>query len=117
MEGKELNAIYDGASSFPFYMSHSHATVMSHLHDFEPAPNNHWVPGYGLFGQAYFKYQMKTNLGAGIAYSSFKKNHGPPHQHFNPSYDPIEHNEYLQRKGVDIEALRNIHAKGDVVPS
>lgn len=117
MEGKELNAIYNGYSHYPFYMSHSHATGMSHLWDYEPAPTNHAVSGYGLFGNAYFRYQMKTNLDAGIAYTSFKKNHGPPHKHYNPTYDPLDHNEYLQAKGVDVEALRNIHKKGGVVPA
>jgi sulfide:quinone oxidoreductase len=117
MEGKELNAIYDGYSQYTFYMSHSHATGMSHTWDYEPTPQNHWSSGYGLFGAAYFKYQMKTHLSAGVAYTSFKKNHGPPHTHFNPSYDPLEHNEYLQQKGVDVEALRNIHNKGGVVPA
>jgi len=117
MEGKELNAVYNGYSCFPFYMSHSHASVFSHLWDYEPTANNHWISGYGLFGNAYFKYQNKTNLGACVDYTSFKKNHGPPHKHFNPMYDPLEHNEYLQGKGVDVEALRNIHKKGDVVPT
>jgi len=109
MEGKEVNAVYDGASEFVLYMSHSHATNFSHLWDYVPAAKNHWISGYGLFGRAYFNYQMKTNLSAGLAYTSFKKDHGPPHGYFNPIYDPIEHNEYLQQKGVDIEALRNHH--------
>lgn len=117
MEGRECNAVYNGYSYYPFYMSYSHATCMSHTWDFEPAPNNHWVSGYGLFGAGYFNYQMGNNLKAGIAYTSFKKNHGPPHQHFNASYDPLEHNEYLQEKGVDVEALRNHHKKGGVVPA
>lgn len=53
MEGRELNAIYDGYSYFPFYMAPEHATCMSHLHDYEPAPANHWVSGYGVFGSVY----------------------------------------------------------------
>ena len=55
---------------------------------------------------------MKANLKQGQAYSSFKKTHGPPHEHFNASYDPLEANEYLIKKGVDVEELRNIHKKG-----
>jgi len=56
MAGKECNAIYNGYSYFPFYMSPAHATCMSHTWDFEPAQNNHWVSGYGLFGSRYFSY-------------------------------------------------------------
>jgi hypothetical protein len=29
-------------------------------------------------------------------------------------YDPLEANEYLLEKKVDIEALKAVHAKGDV---
>jgi hypothetical protein len=49
---------------------------------------------------------MKANLNAGAAYSSFKKDHGPPHKHYNKQFDPLEHNEYLIEKGVDIEAMK-----------
>jgi len=98
-------------------MSPGHATCMSHLHDYEPAPNNHWISGYGLFGQRYFNWQQGANVKDGLSYSSLDKNHGPPHKHFNARYDPLEHNEYLQAKGVDVEALRSIHQKGDVVSS
>ena len=52
---------------------------------------------------------MKDNLNAGKAYSSFKKNNGPPHTNWNASFDPIECNEYLLRTGVDIEALRSTY--------
>jgi len=109
--------VYDGYSSYPFYMSYSHATVMSHTWDYEPTPQNHWCPGYGLFGAAYFKYQMGANLKEGVAMTNMDKNHGPPHKHFNAMYDPLEHNEYLQQKGVDVEALRNHHKKVEVVPA
>lgn len=112
MEGQECNAVYDGYTYMPFYMSHSHATCFQHLYDYEAAPKNHWVPQYGLFAKRYFTYQMGANLKQGEKYTSFKKTHGPPHEHFNASYDPLEHNEYLLRKGVDIEALKNHHKKG-----
>lgn len=56
MAGQECNGIYDGFSYFPFHMGPEHATCFSHLHDYEPAPNNHWVPGYGLFGSRYFSW-------------------------------------------------------------
>lgn len=58
---------------------------------------------------------MNKNIKDGIWYGSLDKDHGPPHKHYNNSYDPLEHNEYLQAKNVNVEALRSIHKKGDVV--
>jgi len=109
MDGRELNAIYNGYTYMPFYLSHSNANCFQHLYDYEPAKNNHWVPNYGLFSQAYFTRQIKQNLALGKAYTSFNKNHGPPHNHYNQQFDPLESNEYLIEKGVDVEALRSIH--------
>ena len=40
-------------------------------------------------------------------FSSFKKTHGPPHYSFSASYDPLEKNEYLLSKDVDIKALKS----------
>ena len=57
---------------------------------------------------------MGTQLKAGVDYQSFNKTMGPPYNHFNPIYDPIEHNEYLLEKGVDIEALRLTHGGNSV---
>ena len=114
MDGKELNGVYDGYSYMPFYLSHSNASNFQHLWDYEPAPNNHWVPQYGLFSKWYFGNQMKGNLKVGEKYTSFKKTHGPPHEHFNKRFDPLEHNEYLQEKGVDVEALRSIHGVKEI---
>lgn len=45
---------------------------------------------------------------------SMDKNHGPPYKRFSQTFDELEHNEYLQEKKVDVEALRSIHAKGEV---
>jgi hypothetical protein len=117
MEGQELNGIYDGYSYMPFYLSHSHASCFQHTWDYEAAPKNHWVPNYGLFAKWYFGRQMNANLGCGTAYSSFKKDHGPPHKHYSALYDPLDKNEYLMSKGVNIEALRNAHPKREVVHS
>jgi hypothetical protein len=39
-------------------------------------------------------------------YSSFKKTHGPPYYQFNKRYGPIEHDAYLQSKGVPVSSLR-----------
>ena len=54
---------------------------------------------------------MKANLSVSSNYTGIHKDHGPPHRHFNATYDPIDKNEYLLERGVDIEALRNVHAK------
>jgi len=115
MEGTALNAIYDGYTYWPFYLSHSHANCFQHTWDYEPAAKNHWVPSYGLFAAQYFKYQMSSNLKANLAYAGLTKNHGPPYGNFNPVFDPLDKNEYLASRGVDVEALRNIHAKGGAV--
>jgi len=109
MEGQELNAVYDGYSYMPMYMSHSHSTAFEHTYGYEPTAKNHSISGYGLFGAIHFKRQMGKQLAAGVSYSSFNKTCGPPYNHFNPVYDPIEHNEYLLEKGVDIDALRLAH--------
>lgn len=57
---------------------------------------------------------MKANYGCNEAYSSLKKDHGPPHKHFNKLFDPLDKNEYLLNKGIDIEALRNVHGNKHV---
>ena len=111
MADKELNGIYDGYSFMPFYTSHSTANCFEHLYDFEPAPKNHWVPNYGLLSEFYFKQSIKHNLSAGKNYSSFKKNHGPPHTYFNKQFDPLEANEFLLDRKVDVEKLRLQHQK------
>ena len=98
----------------PFYRSHSNATCLQHLWNYEPTSMNHWVPSYGQFSSFYFSRQMTENLNQGIKYTSFKQTHGPPYEHFNPTYDPLECNEYLLEKGVDIDALKNVHKKGGV---
>jgi hypothetical protein len=48
---------------------------------------------------------LKANYKEGKKYNSFNKDHGPPHWRISARYDPIEKNEYLLSKGVDIEAL------------
>lgn len=81
-----------------------------HLWDFEPAPYNHWVPAHGLFATAYASWAMGANSKMGEKLSAMDKNSGPPHFHYSASYDPIDKNEYLIRKGVDTEELASIHA-------
>jgi hypothetical protein len=49
---------------------------------------------------------MSQQMKMGEKYSSFKKTVGPPNYQFNPRYDPIEHNEYLQKKGIPVEEVK-----------
>jgi len=44
-----------------------------------------------------------------IAYGSFKKDHGPPYGYWPQTFDELDHNQYLQSRKVDVEALRNHH--------
>lgn len=106
MEGKELNAIYDGYTFLPLFLGHSYATSFSHTYDFEPHFRNHFVPHHGIFSKIYFGRMLKSTLAADEKYSSFKKTHGPPYYHFNPRYMPLEHNDYLLKKGVDLDQVR-----------
>lgn len=39
-------------------------------------------------------------------YASFKKTVGPPHYHYVGGYDPLDKNEYLLAKGVNVEAIK-----------
>ena len=99
----------------PLYLGHSYATSFQHTYDYEPHWKNHIVPHYGAFSRAYFGRMLKSCAGAVEKYSSFKKNHGPPHYHYNARYDPAEHNSYLQRKGIPASALRQFPPK-EVIP-
>ncbi len=116
LDGKELNAIYDGYTYMPLVLGHSYATCFQHLHDFEPHWKNHFVPHYGLFSRYYFGRMIKSGLAQGTKYSSFKKNVGPPHYQFNPRYVPLEHNEYLQGKGVGLDEVKMFEPKVHVEP-
>jgi hypothetical protein len=111
LEGKELNAIYDGYTFMPLFLGHSYATSFQHYYDFEPHWKNHVVPHYGLFSRAYFGRMLKSMQGEGEKYSSFKKSHGPPNYQWNPRYDSLEHNEYLQKKGVNLNEVRQFPPK------
>lgn len=97
----------------PFYLSHSHLVGFSHTWGYEPTATNHAVPSYGLFSRLYYAKMTGDLHNADKKLTSFNADHGPPHRHYNPLYDPLEHNEYLVAKGVDIAALKAIHAKGD----
>lgn len=106
LEGKELSAVYDGYTYLPFYLSHSNMSCFQHLWDFEPAPNNHWVPNYGLYSNLYRQYAMKANMSSTDKFAGMTKNVGPPHWHFSAGYDPLDKNEYLLAKGADIDAIK-----------
>lgn len=110
--------MYDGYTYMPFYLSHSHMVGFSHTYDYEPTATNHAVPSYGLFSRLYYA-KMTGDLHKGDQkFSSFTPDHGPPHHHYNALYDPLEHNEYLLSKGVDVAGLKALHGgKGDPVPA
>jgi len=91
----------------PLLLGHSYSTSFTHLHDYEPAPLNHIVPHYGLFSYGYFPKMMSQGLRADEKLYSNKKNHGPPHYHFPAKYDPLSHNEFLQKHGVDLSEVRH----------
>lgn len=57
---------------------------------------------------------IKSMQGQGEKYSSFKKNHGPPYYQFNPRYMPLEHNDYLQKKGINLSEVRMFEPKSQV---
>lgn len=107
IEGKDVNAVYDGFSYQPLLLGINYATCFQHLHDYEPAAKNHWVPHYGVFSNRYFNYMMKAELTSSVAYTSFKKDHGPPYQKFAAEYDELENNEYLKARNVTPEEVRH----------
>ena len=102
LEGKDCNAIYDGYQYMHLYSGTIYSMGFSHLHDFEPAPTNDSVPHYGVFGWLYGHYAVYDQSSLGASYTSFNKNHGPPHWHYPARYDELEHNEYLQNRQIDV---------------
>lgn len=111
LDGKEINAIYNGYTFMPLFLGHSYATSFQHYHDFEPHWKNHIVPHYGIFSRAYFGRVLKSMLGAEEKYSSFKKNNGPPFYHFNARYPPLEHESFLARRGIPAASMRMFEPK------
>ena len=98
LHGKECNAIYDGYTYWPYLNGLRYGSSFSHLHDFEPAPMNHCVPPYGLFGTIYMRRHMKSTTAVATKYAGLKKDHGPPHFRYSALYDDLENNEYLNKK-------------------
>lgn len=117
LDGKELNAIYDGYQFMPLYLGHSYCTSFAHHHDFEPAARNHFVPHYGVFSNMYFKRHTKDSQAAAEKYTSFKKNNGPPHWKFSARYMPVANNDYLNSKGVKREDVEKFAPKVRVEPA
>lgn len=78
-------------------------TSFQHYYGNEPHWKNHIVPHYGVFSRFYFDRIVKGAVGLAGKYSGFKKNFGPPHFGYNPKFDDLENNEYLNRKGIDPE--------------
>jgi len=107
LHGREVNGIYDGYSFMPMLLGHSYATNFQHLHDFEPATMNHYVPHHGIFSRVYFDRMLKGELGTVEKYGSFKKNHGPPYTHFAKEYDALEHNEFLKEHQIEPSEVRH----------
>ncbi len=69
------------------------------------------IPHYGMFSRLYFDYLHKSLLSSSGKYTGFKKNHGPPHHHFNPKFMPLEENDYLKRKGISLSEVRMFEPK------
>ena len=111
MEGKDLNAIYDGYTFMPFLMGHSYASNFQHYLNYEPHANNHLIPQYGLFARWYFGRVLKSQMQMGEKYTSFKKSHGPPYYQVNPRYKPLEHNEFLQKRDIPLSEVRMFEPK------
>lgn len=105
LHGQEVNAIYDGYTFFPLYLAMTQATSFSHLHNYEPATWNHFVPHHGIFSKQYFGRLHKNMEADAKNYSSYRKNQGPPYWHIANSYDALEHNEYLQRHSIPLESV------------
>lgn len=109
LHGRECNAVYNGYTYMPFYNGTRYGTYFSHLHDFEPSPKNHMIPAYGVFGRIGIGLGMKHAAWTADAYSGMKKTHGPPHKMgwWPAIYDPLEHNQYLNSKGIPAEEARH----------
>ena len=100
LQGKSLNAIYDGYTYLPVVMGQVNSTSFTHLYDYEPHMMNHLVPHHGIFGRAHFKLLTRNLMSTAGKYSGFRKNYGPPYYQYNPRYDEVEDNEYLQKKSI-----------------
>lgn len=107
LHGQEVNAVYDGYTYFPLWTGNMSMTSFAHRHDFEPDTFNHVIPNVGPIARYYRFWQLKSIFGAASKYGSYLKNHGPPYKHFPAEYDELEHNAYLQKHEIPLEAVRH----------
>jgi len=106
LEGKSLNAIYDGYTWMPLLMGQTTSTSFTHLYDYEPHSLNHIIPHHGIFGRLHFRLMCRNLVSTASKYTGFKKSYGPPYWQYNPRYDEVENNEYLERKKISISSLQ-----------
>lgn len=81
-------------------------TSFSHFYNQEPHPRNHMIPHYGLFSKFYFSWYCKIIASDAKKFTSFKQNSGPPFWNYNPWFDALEHNEYLNWNNIDPELTK-----------
>jgi hypothetical protein len=109
MNGEECNHVYDGKSYQVQYLTPCNSTSFSHLHNFEPASNNHSVPHYGVFSR-YHNHQTHTGeVKKTHKFASKDKVVGPPHYRYPEHVYPLEVNDYLVARNILPE---DVHAMG-----
>ena len=106
LQGQEPNGVWDGYSEQVLHLGTRSATVFSHTHDFEPTTWNHWAPHTGPLSALYQRASARSTLNAGIHYLDYKKSHGAPHNSWPETFDELEHNEILQKKGIEADEVR-----------
>lgn len=106
LHGQDLNAIYDGYSFIPLFLATQQMTSFSHFYNHEPHPRNHFCPHFGLFSRFYFDRYKKIVSSGADKFAGFKQNFGPPHYQYNPRFDALEHNEYLNRHRISPDETR-----------
>lgn len=72
LEGKELNAIYDGYAFVGLFLGTRYMTSFQHFYNGEPHPKNHLAPHYGLFSRIYFNRYQASAVKLANQYSNFK---------------------------------------------
>jgi hypothetical protein len=108
LEGKNLDAVYNGASYQMQLISPEYSTSFSHLHNFEPASDNHQVPHYGIFAAAHNWWYDTKEKDKGKVYGNADKNVGPPHFRYPEHVYPMEINDYLVARDISAEDVRSL---------
>lgn len=91
-------------------------TSFQHFYNGEAHPKNHMSPHYGIFSRFYFNRYVKSATTIAGKYTGFKQNFGPPNWNYNPRYDALENNEYLNRHNISPEATKFNGNVPSVVP-